>query len=390
MGVKVRQRPKNSGIWYLVIDHKGERRSKKVGPNKKKAEEIADIVRANLLLGKPLLKEDAPKVPTLNEYYARFKERYMKTAIKESSYTIYESVFRVHTLPELGKLRLDQIDRDKIEDFISVLMMEKDLAKDSIRVILGSLRVLLNNAIEKKLIKENPVSKVGKLYSQAPVRHEEIEPLNVEESIVFLKAALKYEPEHYPLFFYSLNTGVRSGEAIALQWDDIDWNGKFIQIRRQVVLGKLTTLKTKHGKRKVDCSDELLAVLAALKSRRQEEALKKGSNEISEWVFANEKGERIDIGNIKTRYFKRVLRKAGLREIRYHDLRHSYASQLLAQGEPVTYVSQQLGHANAQITFRVYAHWIPNKSQQQAVNRLPSLNQFSNALENSQAQIGRK
>ena len=76
---------------------------------------------------------------------------------------------------------------------------------------------------------------------------------------------------------------------------------------------------------------------------------------------------------MKVKSFKRVLRKAGLRDIRYHDLRHTYASQLLAQGEPVTYVSQQLGHANPQITFKVYAHWIPNNSQRKAVNRLPSL-----------------
>jgi len=144
-------------------------------------------------------------------------------------------------------------------------------------------------------------------------------------------------------------------------------------VRRQIVRTKVTTLKTKNGRRRVDCSDHLLETLAALKKKRQEEALQRGSNEISEWVWVNEKGQRIDIGNVKVKSFKRVLRKAGLREIRYHDLRHSYASQLLAQGEPVTYVSQQLGHANPQITFNVYAHWIPNKSQRKAVNRLPSL-----------------
>ncbi|MCH7804845.1 MAG: tyrosine-type recombinase/integrase [Acidobacteria bacterium] len=86
---------------------------------------------------------------------------------------------------------------------------------------------------------------------------------------------------------------------------------------------------------------------------------------------------------MKSKSFKRVLRKAGLRDIRYHDLRHTYASQLLAHGEPVTYVSQQLGHANPQITFKVYAHWIPNKSQRKAVNRLPSL---SRGLDNAQVE----
>ncbi len=136
---------------------------------------------------------------------------------------------------------------------------------------------------------------------------------------------------------------------------------------------ELTSLKTKNGRRRVDLSDDLLSTLADLKKKRQEEALKRGSNEISKWVWSNEKGQRVDINIIKIKNFKRVLRKAGLRNIRYHDLRHTYASQLLSQGEPVVYVSQQLGHANSQITFKVYAHWIPNNSQRQAVNRLPSL-----------------
>jgi len=382
MGVKVRERPKDSGVWWVFVDQRGMRKAKKCGP-RKLANKVAEIMGANLKLGRPLLgEEEKPPAPTLNQYYERFKERHMKTALRESSYMIYESAFRLHSLPELGRLRLDQIDRERMEDFIAVLM-EKDLAKEYIRLILGSLRVLMNDAIEKGIIENNPVRGLSKFYRQAPVRHAEIEPLSEEESLLFLGTTLEWEPEHYPMFLTSLHTGMRSGEVIALQWPDLDWNGKFIEVRRQVVRGKVTTLKTKNGRRRVDLSDDLLETLATLKKKRQEEALRLGSNEISEWVWANEKGQRIDIGNVKSHSFKRVLRKAGLRDIRYHDLRHTYASQLLAQGEPVTYVSQQLGHANPQITFKVYAHWIPNKSQRQAVNRLPSL---SRGRDNAQAE----
>jgi len=371
MGVKVREKVKGSDEWWVFINHVGRRTSRKVG-SEKAALKVAKKIEAKLILGEAFLPEKKTPVPTLEEYFQRFKSRYMKAAIKESSYVVYESAFRVQTLPELGRLRLDQIDRERMEEFIAVLM-EKDLAKDYIRLILGSLQVLMNDAIEKGIIKNNPVKGLGKFYRQAPVRHADIEPLSEEESLLFLKNTLEWEPEHYPMFLTSLHTGLRSGEVIALQWPDIDWNGKFIEVRRQVVRTKVTTLKTKNGRRRVDLSDDLLKTLAALKKKRQEEALRIGSNEISEWVWANEKGQRIDINNVKVKNFKRVLRKAGLRDIRYHDLRHTYASQLLAQGEPVTYVSQQLGHANSQITFRVYAHWIPNKSQRQAVNRLPSL-----------------
>ncbi len=139
---------------------------------------------------------------------------------------------------------------------------------------------------------------------------------------MFLQTALEWDPEHYPIFLLSLHTGLRSGEVIALQWLDVDWNGKFIEVRRQVVRTKLTSLKSKKARRRVDCSDDLLETLAALKKKRQEEALRRGSNEISEWIWANEKGHRIDMGNVKAKSFKRVLRKAGLRDIRYHDLRY--------------------------------------------------------------------
>ena len=262
--------------------------------------------------------------------------------------------------------------------------MEKELAKDTIRGILAALRILLNNAIGKKVITDNPARDVGQLFRQAPIRHEEIEPLTEGESLLFLGATLEYEPEFYPPFLCALHTGLRSGELQGLQWSDVDWNSKYIQVSRQVVRGKVTKLKNKHSRRKVDCSDDLLSTLAALKKTRQEEALRKGVNAIPEWMFTNDKGARIDIVNVKTRFFKRVLRKAGLRDIRFHDLRHTFASLLLARGTPVTYVSRQLGHKNSHLTLKTYAHWVPHESQREAVNRLPSLTQSSTGLETSQ------
>ncbi len=71
--------------------------------------------------------------------------------------------------------------------------------------------------------------------------------------------------------------------------------------------------------------------------------------------------------------FKTCLRRAGLRALRLHDIRHTYASLLLAQGAPITYVSSQLGHADSQTTLRIYAHWVVNKNQRESINQLPSL-----------------
>jgi len=132
MGVTVREKIKDSGEWWVFVNHRGLRKAKKCG-SEKLASKVKEVMEANLKLGRPLMgEEEKPPAPTLNQYYERFKERHMKTAIKESSYIVYESCFRLHILPELGRLRLDQIDRERMEDLIAVLM-EKDLAKDYIK-----------------------------------------------------------------------------------------------------------------------------------------------------------------------------------------------------------------------------------------------------------------
>ncbi len=163
-----------------------------------------------------------------------------------------------------------------------------------------------------------------------------------------------------------------------IQWPDIDWNGKFIEVRRAINrFGEVSTVKTKNGIRRVDLSDHLLETLSDYRRERQQEALKKGRNEIPEWVFASHSGSFTNINCVKTRNFKKVLKKAGLRSIRFHDLRHTFASQLLSNGTNLLYVSQQLGHCNPGITMKIYAKWIPNEAQGQAMNNLPYVGRLS-------------
>jgi len=371
MGVKVREKIPGSGVFWIFVNHAGRRTSRKMGA-RRLALEAAKKIAANLVLDRPAFQEKKPPAPKLEGYFQGRLKPYMKLTLKRSTYITFESSFRVHILPQFGRLHLDQIDRQKMEGFISKLV-KKDMAKDSIRLILAALSFLYTHAVENKLVSENPTKGVSKLYRQVPRRHKKPEPLTVEESLAFLSASLTHDPEHYPLFLLALHSGLRSGEIGGLQWPDVDWNGKFISVRRAIVRGRITTPKTKGSERKVDCSDDLLRVLADTRRRRQEKALRSGSNEICPWVFTHRKGKPVDMNNVKVAYFKKVLRKAGLRDIRFHDLRHTYASLLLAQGEPVTYVANQLGHANPGITLKIYSHWVPNESQREAVNKLPSL-----------------
>lgn len=159
---------------------------------------------------------------------------------------------------------------------------------------------------------------------------------------------------------------MRLGELLGLHWRDVDWNGKFIEVRRSYKIGRLGPTKTGKSRR-VDVSDQLMAALKDLYLRRQKETMAQGRGEVVAAIFHRD-GKQIEQNFIR-RIFKRILIKAGIREIRFHDIRHTYASLLLSNGESPVYVKEQLGHTSIQMTVDIYGHLIPG-SNRQAVNRL--------------------
>jgi integrase len=326
------------------------------------------MIQARLKLGQTFLPEEKVSLSTLDKYFKRFQETYLETAVRRSTKVSYESSFRLYLLPELGQLKLDEISRDKILDLIATLV-KRNFSKDTIRLVLAALRCVLNHAQETGLIVANPATKLGKFYKQAKRVHEEIEPLSSTEVPVFFATVLKEFPDHYPLFLCAIHTGLRSGELAGLQWGDIDFNGKFLTVRRNVVQGRVNRTKTDKTRR-VDLSDEVLATFHDLLRRKKEERMARGKNEIPDWVFANSNENAPDMQNIKNHYFFKCLQRAGLRRIRFHDLRHTFASLLIQNGEPLAYVKDQLGHASIKMTVDVYGHLVPGANRQ-AVNRLP-------------------
>ena len=155
------------------------------------------------------------------------------------------------------------------------------------------------------------------------------------------------------------NKNVSACDADApLQWGDIDWQGHFLVVQRNIVRGVLTSPKS-HQRRRVDMTPQLEAALLVWRRALRRRWLKKGEP-MPSWVFPSLEGTALEERNVRTA-FTRVLEKAKLRQIRIHDLRHTYATLLLQAGAPITYVSQQLGHRDASITLRVYAHWLPDR-----------------------------
>ena len=161
------------------------------------------------------------------------------------------------------------------------------------------------------------------------------------------------------------------GEIFGLQWSDIDFADRFVEVRRNLVLGKIGTPKSGYLRR-IDMSTQLGTALKNLKRGRTEECFKTGV-EMPKWVFVNAQGQPLDQNNFRKRIFYKVLDAAGMPRMRFHDLRHTFASLLLRQGESLTYVRDLLGHQSIKMTVDIYCNLVPGDNVQ-AVDRLDDSN----------------
>jgi integrase len=156
------------------------------------------------------------------------------------------------------------------------------------------------------------------------------------------------------LYVLAITTGMRQGELLGLQWKDIDLDTRTLRVNRSVYDGVISPPKTTSSRRTIRLSK--LAV-AALKYHRVNMTRRR----ISEWVFPNSRGATIGYQNLHNRSWKPLLKRAGLpHSTRFHDLRHSCISLLLARGVPVKVVSEMAGHADVSITLSVYGHVLPD------------------------------
>ena len=152
-------------------------------------------------------------------------------------------------------------------------------------------------------------------------------------------------------------TGLRIGEAVALRWEDIDFNGRFIKVERTYYKGRIGS--TKNGKpRRVDMSQQLKDALLELKKGRVVVDI----DEDSQWVFTDTKGDLLDVDNWRRRIFTPALKRAGVKRIRIHDLRHTYATLRVSKGDNIIDVANQLGD-DVTVVLKVYSHWMPGKKK---------------------------
>jgi integrase len=183
--------------------------------------------------------------------------------------------------------------------------------------------------------------------------------LKPREINAFLSA--EKDPEYRTLFMLTIMSGARQGELLGLKWPDVDWANNQVHIQRTYNEGAWYNPKSAKSIRKIDLGFTMMTELKKWK-------LACPPNEL-DLVFPNESGNPINHSNMLSRHFFPAMKEAGVGKIRFHDLRHTYASLLIEQGENIKYIQSQLGHAIPVVTLNVYAH-LMNAVNQESPSRL--------------------
>ena len=259
---------------------------------------------------------------TVSGYMTRWLEDFAKGTITPRTYHNYRLQIREHIVPAFGTMKLSKLDTPNIQALYTAKLRD-GLKPSSVRYIHAVLHCALEKAVELRLIPRNPAASAR----PPKIRQGEITPLDVEQTRVLLAAAKCDRFEC--LYVLSLTCGLRMGEALGLKWSDIDLDAGILRVHRQLQRiregGGLVFSEPKNASRRtIDLPQKAVDALWSQRKRQlEEQQLRAGAK----WqdhglVFASSKGTPMDAQNIVNRYFKPLLRRAGLPDIRWHDLRH--------------------------------------------------------------------
>jgi integrase len=235
-----------------------------------------------------------------------------------------------------------------------------------VRKIHSTLHKALSQAVSDGLIPRNAAD------VQAPrPAPEEKRPLSEGEARTFLDVARTSSDRFEPLYVLAITTGLRRGELLGLHWDDVDMERGTLRVGRSLVRErgrhKVGETKTRRGRRQVNLTPRTVNVLKAHRKRQLEERMRLVETyEDRGLVFSTTVGTPVDPDNLVKRSFKPLLEKAGLPEIRFHDLRHTCATLLLGRSVHPKIVQELLGHATIAMTLDTYSHYLPSMGSQAA------------------------
>lgn len=368
---------KRRGVWICDYrDHLGIRRTPSFRTKAEAEAKLSEVL--------PISDRETPKV-TPDITIASYVERWLAgLAVEESTRDQYRRTMRLYVVPAVGAVMVRQLRRSQVKTMLTDALAASDerkaLSRDTVRLIHSNLRTMMNAARDDdELIRRNPCDGLGRLLRLArrkETRQQEVKAFDRGQLNHLLVTAIAKEQALYPLVLTMASTGMRPGEALALEWDDVDLVRQEIRIERAVSRGKIKRPKSGHGR--TVHTWPLLGI--ALRDVLRSLSLRRGENTL---VFPSEPGRGKKGGTLQdhhnvARRFRRLLQKAKLPA--HHSikcLRHTYASILLAEGESPAYVQEQLGHASITLTVDTYGRWLrkaPRATAPAAVAELPVAN----------------
>jgi integrase len=289
--------------------------------------------------------------------------------IADSTRDMYQSYFKTHIDPFLGKISLSKLSPLDIQKFIKCLR-EKNLSDEMIKRVYSTVSTSLNSAVKMEIISKNVASKIPQQDKPKVERHER--EIWKNESIRILLEKSKGETRYWEAVFLAVMTGMRQGEILGLQWSDIDFDRNVLNVRRSLKKDKsgYTGLKTSSSRRTISLSPMTIKVLKELSGRVELEKEYLGEKyQDNNLVVCTSLGTPAKASKV-LHAWNRLCEKYkpdGEPDITFHDLRHQSASIMLNEGTDIRIVSKRLGHSTVTTTLDVYSHLLPTAQEDAAL-----------------------
>jgi integrase len=351
---------RKDGRWmgrYTVYTAKGPRQRAVYGRTRQEAAEKLTRAIADRDGG---LTFDAGTL-TVTEYLDRWLTDAVQDTVRQRTYERYEQIARVHIKPALGRLKLKSLTTTHVRGLYRE-KLDAGLAPRTVQYIHTTLHKALKDAVADGLIPRN----VAKGIKAPRPRKQEINALAADQAHGFLSAARGDRFE--ALYVVALHCGLREGELLGLRWEDVDLAAGTLSVRRtlsQARIGHMFEAPKNGNGRNVRLTSGAVEALKRHRAGQNGEQIRMGSL----WqdhglVFPSQQGTTMNASNLTARSFKSLLKRAGLPDIRLHDLRHTCATLLLSEGVHSKFVQELLGHANISITLDTYSHVLPSMGDQ--------------------------
>ena len=297
-------------------------------------------------------------------------ENVAKIKVRASSHQTYRGYIDNHIKPNIGNIPIEKLTTMDLQKFYRKLLSKgrverieskdqpKGLSAKTVRNINQVISSAMDLAVAQKIIPANPTNACA----LPKIEHQEMQTIPAEQLQAFLQEAKATGV--YEMYYIELATGLRRGELLGLKWQDIDWKNGVIKVRRQVarVDGQIkeAPLKTKNSYRTVTISQQAIEVLKEQKKKTNDT-----------YVFPSPNGGPISPDSVNN-MLKRVLERAGIPKVRFHDLRHTFATIALQNGVDIKTVSGMLGHFSAGFTLDTYTH-VTTTAQKEAAQTMGNI-----------------